>query len=120
MVETFKQKIFGRKAKSLFNVLRNSGKISFANDVIGLKVTKIIDGESGKYVLPDGFYDYLPLNERGLYYKVFLEDGSDYIITIDEQTNSLIFNFNTTTEKLKGLQETILNFIDYDYGKEKD
>jgi hypothetical protein len=118
-MEKFKVKIYGRTAKSMFNVLRNSGKISFANDVIGLKVTKIVDGKTGKYVLPDGFYDYIPPNERGTYLKVYLDDGSDYIASIDEESNSLIFDFNTSADKLVGLRETVLSFIDYEYGRDK-
>jgi hypothetical protein len=117
-MEKFTQKIYGRTAKSMFNVLRNSGKISFVNDVIGLKVVKIIDG-GGKYLFPDQTYEYIPLNERGVYYKVYLEDGSDYNISIDEESNSLIFDFNTTPDKLAPLRETILSFIDYDYGRKE-
>lgn len=119
-METFTIRIFERKAKSMFNVLTNSGKISFANDVLGIKATKIVNGETGQYVLPDGFYDYIPLNERGVYFKVFLEDGSDYTIRIDDESNSLIFDFNTTPDKLTAMRETILSFIDYGYGKEKE
>lgn len=118
MNEIFKQKIFGITARKMFNILRNSGSISFANDVIGLKVAKIVDGETGKYILPDGNYDYIPLNERGVYYKVFLEDDSTYTIGVDVENNSLVFNFNTSMEKLTGLRETVLSFIDYDYEKQ--
>ena len=116
-MKVFKQKIIGMTAKKMFNILRNSGSISFTNDVLGIKVAKIVDGETGKYVLPDGFYDYLPLKERGMYYKVFLDDGSDYTIGVDAENNNLIFNFNTSADKITGLRETVLSIIDYDYEK---
>jgi hypothetical protein len=118
-MEIVKIKIVGQTAKSMFDILRNSGKISFANDVIGLKAKEILDGENRKVYLPNGTNHYTTEVEKGLYTQVKLEDGSVYKVEVDDELNSLIFNFNTTPDKLSGLRETVLSFIDYGYGKDK-
>jgi hypothetical protein len=118
-MEKVKIKIIGQTARDMFEVLRNSGKISFANDVIGIKAKSIVDGESLTEFLPDTTNRDAVTYSRGLYTQVNLEDGSIYTVTVDEEENSLIFYFNTTPDKLDGLRETVLSFIDYDYEKRR-
>jgi hypothetical protein len=115
ITETFTQKIYGQNAFKMFDVLRN--KINFVEPIAGLKVTIITDGRSGKYVLPNEQYGFLPDELKGDFYQFRLEDDSLVRISVDEANNSLIFNFVTAKDKHIGLRETVLNLIDYDYDR---
>jgi hypothetical protein len=117
-VEIVKVKIVGMKAQNMLEILLNSGKISFPNPILGVNITKILNGRTGKYVLPDQKYDYIDKNKRGNYMAFEMEDKSEVIIEVQEE-DTLLFEFITSEERMLGLQETVLNYIDYEYGKVK-
>lgn len=107
--------IVGMTAESMLNVLRNSGKISFVNDILDKKLSRIEDGNTGKVLFPNEDYHYN--EEKGNYLAFDLEDGSHVKISVNESDNSLIFDFFPKEINARGLRETVLNYIDYDYGK---
>lgn len=113
--ETFTQKIIGMDVMKMFDIIRN--KINFVDEIQGAKFIFILDGETGKYVLPNGDYGYMK-DEIGVYYKAIMEDKSSVTIIVDTDNNCLKFKFKTPIDKLVGLKEAMLNYIDYDYGKD--
>lgn len=114
VTEKFKVKIVGRSAKSMLNILRNSGDISFANDIVGVKLSKIIDGNTGKYVFPNEEDGYVQDSEKGNYLMFIMEDDSKVKIEVDE--DSLIFEVTADSGRVVPIRETVLSFIDYEYG----
>jgi hypothetical protein len=109
-------KIVGKTAQTMLNVLRNSGKISFPRPILGKKIVRIEDGNTGKVVFPDDDYHYN--EDKGNYLLFNLEDGSEVIIRVNKPDNSLIFEFSAVEIDPDGLRETVLSYIDYDYGRD--
>lgn len=109
-------KIIGKNVFYMYDVVRN--KVTFLKDIQGVSLSRITDGELGKFVLPDGYSGYRNDIIFGKYYLLELQDGSSVKITPDEATNSLIFDFNAKEDRILGMSETVINYIDYNYERD--
>lgn len=108
-------KVIGKSVFQMYDIVRN--KISFLNKIQNVSLSRITDGERGKFLLPNGVVGKRTDINFGKYYLLELEDGSSVKIVPDEGKNELIFRFEVSEDNLLGLRETFLSYIDYEYDR---
>jgi hypothetical protein len=110
-------RIEGMNAETMLHILMNSGKISFPNTILGVGISRIVNGQTGQFALPDERSGYLEDFQTGNYLSLLMEDGSDAFIRLNRGDNSLIFEVNAERDKVFAVAEALIEYIDYDYGK---